>query len=81
MVLQAGACRAQRADPRYFRARTSTPSASSPPPYDLSELGYQPIAIETSAGKAEYAAAQRGFTERSTALRRRLLDLLADLPG
>ena len=29
-------------------------------PYDLTELGYQPVPIETAAGKAEYVAAQRG---------------------
>jgi hypothetical protein len=42
-------------------------------PYDLSELGYEPVRIETTAGKAEYVAAQRGFAERAQALRRRLI--------
>ena len=42
-------------------------------PYDLSALGYQPITIETPAGKAEYVAAQRGFAERGQVLRTRLL--------
>ena len=42
-------------------------------PYDLSELGYTPVRIETSQGKAEYAAAQRGFAARGQALRERLL--------
>ena len=42
-------------------------------PYDLSELGYEPVAIETRQGKAEYAAAQRGFTARGQELRRRLM--------
>ncbi len=42
-------------------------------PYDLSALGYQPITIETPAGKAEYVAAQRGFADRAQALRTRLL--------
>ena len=42
-------------------------------PYDLSELGYEPVAIETQQGKAEYAAAQRGFSARGQELRRRLL--------
>lgn len=45
-------------------------------PYDLRELGYEPIRIETPSGRAEYAAAQRGFTVRSNALRRRLLEVL-----
>jgi hypothetical protein len=42
-------------------------------PYDLSDLGYSPVAVETSAGKAEYAAAQRSFAERGAPLRGRLL--------
>ena len=43
-------------------------------PYDLRHLGYEPVAIETAAGKAEYVAAQRGFAQRSQELRRRLID-------
>lgn len=42
-------------------------------PYDLRDLGYEPIRIETAEGKREYAEAQRGFTIRSNALRRRLI--------
>jgi hypothetical protein len=42
-------------------------------PYDLSGLGYQPVRIETPEGKAAYVAAQRGFAERGTLLRARLL--------
>lgn len=49
-------------------------------PYDLSELGYEPVRIETPEGRAEYAAAQRAFSERSNALRRRLLDVLPTAP-
>ena len=45
-------------------------------PYDLRDLGYQPVRIETPAGKAEYLERQRAFTDRSNALRRRLLDVL-----
>ncbi|USQ79260.1 3-methyladenine DNA glycosylase [Ornithinimicrobium faecis] len=48
-------------------------------PYDLSELGYEPVRIETPAGRAEYAAEQRAFSERSNDLRRRLLDVLPEL--
>ena len=33
-------------------------------PYDLRDLGYAPVAIETPAGKATYAAAQRAFAEQ-----------------
>ncbi len=42
-------------------------------PYDLSDLGYEPLPIETPAGKAEYVAAQRDFAERSAPLRDRLV--------
>ena len=48
-------------------------------PYDLSELGYAPVPIETPQGKAEYAAAQRGFAARGQALRARLLAAVAVL--
>ncbi|WP_420845975.1 3-methyladenine DNA glycosylase [Microbacterium sulfonylureivorans] len=43
-------------------------------PYDLLEWGYEPVAIETADGKADYVRAQRGFAERGQALRSRLLD-------
>jgi hypothetical protein len=43
-------------------------------PYDLSELGYAPVMIETVAGKQEYVTAQREFAERAAPLRQRLLD-------
>ncbi|MDJ0339005.1 3-methyladenine DNA glycosylase [Cryobacterium sp. PH31-O1] len=46
-------------------------------PYDLSEWGYAPVAVETATGKAEYVRRQRGFTERSNLLRDRVVDLLA----
>jgi hypothetical protein len=42
-------------------------------PYDLSELGYEPVRIETAEGKQEYTAAQRRFAERGRPLRQRLL--------
>jgi hypothetical protein len=42
-------------------------------PYDLAELGLDPIRIETAAGKQEYAAAQRAFAERAAPLRERLI--------
>ncbi|WP_019632039.1 hypothetical protein [Actinomadura atramentaria] len=41
-------------------------------PYDLAALGYPPIRIETPAGRAEYAAIQRGFADRAAPLRARL---------
>jgi hypothetical protein len=42
-------------------------------PYDLADFGYPPVRIETPEGRAEYAAAQRGFAERGQVLRERLV--------
>ncbi len=42
-------------------------------PYDLSELGYEAVPIETPAGKTAYVTAQRDFASRSQQLRGRLL--------
>jgi hypothetical protein len=43
-------------------------------PYDLRTLGYEPVEIETAAGKAEYVTAQRDFTTQAQVLRLRLID-------
>ncbi len=43
-------------------------------PYDLGDLGYEPVRIETPEGKREYAAAQARFAERGAPLRARLLE-------
>ena len=43
-------------------------------PYELRDWGYQPIQIETPEGKAHYVREQRVFTERSNALRTRLVE-------
>lgn len=48
-------------------------------PYDLADLGYEPVRIETPEGKREYAAAQRVFAERGAPLRARLVDECARL--
>lgn len=45
-------------------------------PYDLRELGYPPVPIETAQGRTEYVAMQREFSERAAELRRRLLAAL-----
>lgn len=45
-------------------------------PYDLADLGIEPIRIETPEGKATYVEAQRAFSVRSNALRARLLSVL-----
>ena len=47
-------------------------------PYDLTALGYQPVTIETTEGKAEYVAAQRVMATRGARLRDRLLDVVAE---
>jgi hypothetical protein len=43
-------------------------------PYDLADLGFEPVRVETPAGKAEYAGAQREFAERGAPLRQRLIE-------
>ncbi len=48
-------------------------------PYDLTDLGYSPVRVETPEGKQEYVAAQRRFTERGAPLRRRLVTELERL--
>ena len=50
-------------------------------PYDLANLGFEPVRIETAAGKAAYADAQRAFAERGAPLRRRLITECARLLG
>ncbi|MCK9823093.1 3-methyladenine DNA glycosylase [Nocardioides cavernae] len=42
-------------------------------PYDLSDLGFEPVRIETTEGKAAYVEAQRSFAERGAPLRARLV--------
>lgn len=48
-------------------------------PYDLSAWGYEPIAIETAEGKAEYARRQREFAAEGNALRARIAAALDGL--
>lgn len=42
-------------------------------PYDLRDLGYEPVEIETASGRAEYVRRQRGFAGRGHAIRARLM--------
>jgi hypothetical protein len=42
-------------------------------PYDLADLGFEPVLIETAAGKTEYAESQRDFASRGQPLRARLI--------
>lgn len=44
-------------------------------PYDLRALGFEPIAVETAAGRADYERRQRAFTARGEPLRARLVAL------
>jgi hypothetical protein len=48
-------------------------------PYDLTDLGVEPLRIETAEGKAAYVAAQRAFVERAMPLRRRLIALCEEV--
>ena len=50
-------------------------------PYDLAELGVEPVPIETAAGRAAYVEGQRGVAERSQVLRARLVAVCDDLLG
>lgn len=60
------------------RARTLDMRAA---PYDLTELGYEPIRIETPAGRAMYVGEQRALAAAGGDLRQRLLTLTSMLCG
>ena len=45
-------------------------------PYDLSELGYEPVRIETPDGRREYVDEQREVSVAAEPLRLRLLAAL-----
>lgn len=46
-------------------------------PYDLRELGFDPVRIETTEGRAIYVAAQRDLATRAEPIRRRLIEVCA----
>jgi hypothetical protein len=48
-------------------------------PYDLTAHGYQPVAVETERGRAEYVRAQAGFADRAAPLRAELIALCGRL--
>jgi len=50
-------------------------------PYDLHDLGFTPIAVETPGGRREYARAQEAISERAAPLRARLIDRCSALQG
>ncbi len=45
-------------------------------PYDLTALGYDPVCVETPAGRAEYVRRQSDIAERGSLLRESILDRL-----
>ncbi|WP_416259071.1 MULTISPECIES: 3-methyladenine DNA glycosylase [Gordonia] len=59
-----------------LRARDLDMRAS---PYDLSDLGYEPVRIETAAGRADYVREQSAIAERGMTLRTRLLTICTEL--
>jgi hypothetical protein len=42
-------------------------------PYDLADLGYDAVRIETAEGRAAYEKAQRAFSDRARPIRKRLI--------
>ena len=48
-------------------------------PYDLTNLGYTPIKIETPTGRAEYAQQQAEFAQKTKPLRRKLIKTCQNL--
>ncbi len=49
-------------------------------PYDLRQLGVEPLAIETADGRAEFAVAQKEFTTRAELLRAQLIAVTDGVP-
>lgn len=47
--------------------------------YDLTNWGYEPVRVETPEGRAEYAALQRVFAERSAPVREALVAVTEEL--
>jgi hypothetical protein len=50
-------------------------------PYDLREMGYAPICIETAEGRKEYMQAQRDIAEKTKPLRQELIEVLGRVAG
>ena len=65
--------------PTASRSPPTSASWTCAPPPTTCDAGFPAVAIETPEGKAEYAAAQRGFAARGAELRRRLLDVCGSL--
>jgi hypothetical protein len=60
-------------------ARTARTLDMRASPYDLASLGYEPIAMETVDGRAEYVRAQRSLMEDAAPLRDRLMHEFTEL--
>ena len=48
-------------------------------PYDLADLGVEPIRVETPEGRTEFAKHQLDFSQRASALRQQLVVALEPL--
>lgn len=48
-------------------------------PYDLSAIGFEPVRIETSEGRADYQRRQRELSVRASALRDQLIETLNEV--
>ncbi len=46
-------------------------------PYDLRAIGFEPVMVETSAGRDEYQRRQRALSERASALRATLIEVVS----
>jgi len=49
-------------------------------PYDLKDFGFEPVCIETEAGRAVYRERQRVLGEQAAVLRSRLIEAIESLP-
>jgi hypothetical protein len=50
-------------------------------PYDLRAMGFEPVMVETAAGREEYQRRQRELSVRAAVLRERLIEALDDVSG
>jgi len=48
-------------------------------PYDLRALGFEPVRVETAAGRSEYQARQRALSERAEVLRSMLITAIGQV--
>ncbi len=62
-------------------ARTARDLDMRAAPYDLVDLGYEPVRVETPAGRREYVLEQQAIADASAPLRDRLLRALLELQG